>query len=94
MVYFLHIVVRLVHAFLTVCELALLLDAVLSWFPAVDDDSPAMRLLYSFTDPLLFPARLLVDHSDLLSSLPIDVSYILTIVVISLVNSLRPAIVL
>ena len=93
MLYILYFVINLVQLILSFLQLALFLSALISWFPAFDEGSVFAQLLYRITEPLLYPARLLVSKSEMFSSLPIDMSYIITFFGLSIIGSLLSSIV-
>ncbi len=94
MLYILYVAINLVRALLGFFQLVLCVSAIMSWFPIFDEDNVFVRLLDRICEPLLFPARLLVDKSNFLSSLPVDVSYIVTYIALSLIGAFLPVIVL
>ena len=94
MFYFLYVTVNLVRVLLGFFQLVLCVSAILSWFPLFDDDNVFIGLVDRICEPLLYPARLLVDKSGFLSALPIDVSYILTYIALSVIGAFLPVIVL
>lgn len=93
MSYFLYIAVTTVRIFIDFLQLALLANAVISWLP-LDDDNAFVVLLEGICAPVLYPARLLVEKSETLSSLPIDISYILTYIALMMIGALLPVIVI
>lgn len=94
MLYFLYVSVNLVRVLLGFFQLVLCISAILSWFPVFDEGNVFIDLIDRICEPILFPARLLVDRSSFLSSLPIDVSYIITYIALSVIGALLPVIVL
>lgn len=93
MLYISYLIINLVQLILSFLELVLFLNALISWFPIFDEGSVFAQLLYRISEPILYPARLLVAKSEMLSSLPIDISYIITFFGLSIIGSLLPAIV-
>lgn len=93
MSYFLYIAVATVRIFIDFLQLALLANAVISWLP-LEDDNTFVVLLEGICAPVLYPARLLVEKSETLSSLPIDISYILTYIALMIIGALLPVIVI
>ncbi len=91
MPYFLYVTVTTVNIFIDFLKLALCVNAVISWLP-LDDDNIFVVLLEGICAPVVYPARLLVEKSETLSSLPIDISYILTYVVLMIIGAMLPGI--
>lgn len=91
MPYFLYVTVTTVRILIDFLQLALCINAIISWLP-VDDDNVFVLLLDRICAPVLYPARLLVEKSELLSSLPIDISYILTYIALMIIGVFLPVI--
>ena len=89
MPYFLYIAVTTVRIFIEFLKLALCINALISWLP-VDDDNVFVLLLDRICAPILYPARLLVEKSEHLSSFPIDISYILTFIALMIIGAFLP----
>lgn len=85
--------INLVQLILSFLQLALFLSALISWFPIFNGDSVFAQLLYRITEPILYPARLLVEKSEMFSSFPIDMSYIITYFGLSIIGALLPSVV-
>ena len=91
MPYFLYVTVTTVRLLIDLLQLALCINALVSWFP-VDDENVFAQLLDRICAPVLYPARVLVGKSDALSSLPIDISYILTYIGLSFAGAMLPVV--
>lgn len=91
MAYFLYIAVTTVRVFIEFLQLALIAYAVTSWLP-LDEDNVFVNLLEGICAPVLYPARLLVEKSETLSSLPIDISFILTYFMLTLIGAFLPGV--
>ena len=89
MSYFLYATVTTVQLLIGFLKLALLVDAIISWLP-VDEDSTFVRLLDMICAPALYPMRLLIEKSETLSSLPIDLSHIFTYFALVIIGELLP----
>lgn len=63
------------------------LRALSSWIIA-DDDSPFVEFLYQATEPFISPVRALLDRFEALRDFPIDVSFIVTFILLSVVRTL------
>ena len=59
--------------------------AILSWFPS-SDDSKFSRFLYVLTEPVIYPVRALFDKLDIGTSLPIDVPFFVTFLLLSFLS--------
>lgn len=82
-----YIVCNVVFYFLSVLEVCMLLRALLSWF-ITDEDSKIVRFLFYVTEPVIFPVRALLERSEKIRNLPIDISFLVTVLLLSLLTSL------
>jgi len=89
MSYFLYATVTTVRLLIEFLQLALCVNAIISWLP-IDDDNTFVRLLEMICAPVLYPARLLLEKSERLSMFPIDLSYILTYIALMLISIMLP----
>ena len=87
MVYVIYLIVKVVRLLLYVLELAMLLRAILSWLP-IDEDSTLVNFLYAITEPLISPVRLLLDKLGWFRHTPLDISFFITFLLISLLATL------
>lgn len=83
---------RLIHAvgealivLISFIEFVLVIRAVLSWFPEAED-SKFGRIIYQLTEPVLLPFRGLFSRSVMASNLFIDISFIVAILVLELLQ--------
>lgn len=86
---FVYVFTNLVSFFLTVLEVMMFIRAFLSWLP-VDDDSPIVRFVYTMTEPIIIPVRVLLERSETVRSLPIDLSFFVAFLLLSAVQMLLP----
>ena len=83
------IVADVVVLLLSAVQLAMLVRAILSWFPI--DSNKFVDFLYGITEPFIVPIRLLFQKMNWFQNLPIDVAFMasyLLLSVLSLVLSL------
>ena len=78
----LHIVSNVVVLILSALQLAMLVRAVLSWFPI--DSNRFIDFLYGITEPFIIPFRLLFEKLNWFQNLPIDVSFMAAYLVLTL----------
>jgi uncharacterized protein YggT (Ycf19 family) len=89
--FFVHLIVSIVSAILAVLETLMLVRAIFSWLP-LDEDSPIQRFLYLTTEPIILPVRILLEKVNFLSGFPIDLSFLVTYILLSIVSMLLPAV--
>ena len=68
---------------LSVFQLAMLIRAIMSWFPG--DSIKFEIFLYAITEPLILPVRKLFERLNWFQELPIDVSFFVTYLLLSIV---------
>lgn len=86
---FVYVITTLVSAFLSILQLLMLVRAVISWFPA-DGDSPIVNFVYAMTEPVIIPVRIVLERSETVRSMPIDLSFFIALVLLSLVQMMLP----
>jgi YggT family protein len=82
------LVKNIVIIFLTALQFAMLVRAILSWFPS----SPAgiSDFLHAITEPFIAPIRMLFDRMNWFSGLPIDISFLVTYFLITVLLIILP----
>ncbi len=73
-----------VSIILTVLETAMFLRAILSWF--IMDGNRLTDVLYAFTEPVILPVRLLFEKFGWGNGLPIDIPFMITFFLLSIIN--------
>lgn len=86
---FIYVVTKLVSVFLGAEQLLMMFRAVLSWLP-VDEDSDISNFLFAMTEPVIYPVRMFLDRFEGLDEFPIDLSFIISFMLLSLVQMLLP----
>ncbi len=86
---FVYVFTNLVSFFLMALEMMMFIRAVLSWLP-IDDDSPVVSFVYAMTEPVIAPVRILLERSETVRSLPIDLSFFVAFILLSVVQMLLP----
>ena len=81
MTYALQIFSTVVVVLLSVVQLAMLARAILSWFPI--DSNKFVDFLYGLTEPFIYPIRALFQRMNWFQNLPIDVSFMVSYLLIS-----------
>ena len=88
-----YILVRFVTIFLDVILVAMLVRAVLSWFQGGNGMSPLATFLYVVTEPFVLPVRAICNHLGLFRGSPLDLSFFITTMILSLTNLLLTGII-
>ena len=79
---------NVVIVFLTAVQFAMLARAILSWFPL--DSNKLTDFLYAITEPFIYPVRMLFEKMGWFSGLPIDVSFFVSYLIITVVLVILP----
>ncbi len=88
LIYFLVSAVRL---FLTIEQLLFLARAILSWlFMAEDGVIP--NFLHAMTEPLILPVRALLNRFEAIRDFPIDIAFLVTVMLMSVIQMLLPTV--
>ena len=78
------VIQELVLLFLSVIQIAMLVRAILSWFPI--DPNKFIDFLYAITEPFIVPIRLLFQKLNWFQNLPIDISFMVSYLLLSLLS--------
>ena len=92
MIGILYVITKCVSVFLAILQLLMMFRAIISWLP-IDEDSNLANFLYAMTEPVIYPVRLLLDRFEATSDLPIDISFIVAFILLSVIQMLLPVIV-
>ena len=80
------VIKNIVILLLSAVELAMLARAILSWFPMFENKF--VDFLYGITEPFINPIRQLFIKLNWFQGLPIDISFLVTFILISTVSQL------
>ena len=82
----LYLLIASVMLILSAWYLLFIISAVLSWLP--DIDNAFTDFVFSVTEPVLAPIRDLFDRLGVSSALPIDLSFLVVMILLSIVLNL------
>ena len=85
---FVIIIKNFVIVFLTAVQFAMLARAILSWFPM--NSNKLTDFLYAVTEPFIYPVRMLFDKMNWFSGMPIDISFLVSYLLITIVLIILP----
>ena len=77
---------------LQVIYFSMFIQAILSWF--LTEDHPIVVILTCITAPVVIPVRALLSRIPALQSFPIDISFLVAFLLLSLVQSFLPVVTL
>lgn len=73
-------------------QLLMLVRAVMSWFPPADGrGGPIRNFIYALTEIFVMPVRALLDRFEWSRRSPIDISFLVTFLLLSLLSTLFSA---
>lgn len=78
--------VKVLLAFLDVLMVLLFFRMLVSWLP-VDEDNRLVQMLYVLTEPALIPMRSLFARMGWFQNTPIDMSFMVTVMILSVLRS-------
>ncbi len=87
----LYLIAATVQLALGLLQLAFLLRAIFS-FIDITGEGLFSRILFVITEPFIIPVRALMDRFGWGSDLPIDLSFLVSVVLLSLLSALLPVI--
>ena len=87
--FFLFILQSTAIALIDVLEIAFFLRAVLSWLPL--DENAISEVLYRITEPFILPIRSLLHKMNLFQGMPIDMSFLFTVLILALLRAVLGA---
>ena len=81
----LYVIQKILVLLLIAVQLAMLARAILSWFPV---ENRIVDFLYTVTEPFIYPVRILFERMNWFQNLPIDISFMVSYLLISLIVAL------
>ena len=81
---FVKLIIGIAQAILFTLEIAMLLRAILSWFP-ISEDNPIVLFVTMLTEPIVAPVRALFERMNWFQNSPLDMAFFFTCLLISLV---------
>ena len=82
---------NLVSLIISLLQLLILGRAITSWFP-FEDDNPLINFLFFLTEPILAPIRAILEHIPALRDMPLDMSSLIAMILLTVITALLPAI--
>ena len=89
---FIYVLTNFVSLFLMVLEMLMIVRMLLSWFP-IDDNSPILNFVYAMTEPLILPVRIVLERSEAVQALPIDLSFFVAFLLLGIIQTALPVVV-
>lgn len=83
---FIFIVKAIADGILMAVQIALIVRAVMSWFPF--GDNVISDIAYAVTEPLIIPVRRVLDRFEAVRNFPIDIAFFVTFMIVSILSTL------
>ena len=84
---FAYVIAKVASALIVAIEIAMFVRAILSWIPGLDDSSFG-DLVYTLTEPIIAPVRMLADRMGWFQGVPIDIPFMITYLLLFVVQGL------
>lgn len=81
------LIIGIAQAILVTLQVAMLVRAILSWFP-LGEDNPIVLFVTMLTDPIVAPIRALFERMNWFQNIPIDISFLVAYLLLSMVTTL------
>ncbi len=81
------IVTKLCIAVIDFLSFAILIRVILFWIP-LDEDNKIADFFYAITEPIIMPMRLLLDKSEIVRTVPIDIPLLVTAIILSILSTI------
>ena len=86
-----YLLVSTVRLFLTVEEVLFLARAITSWL-FMADEGMIPNFLYAVTEPLIIPARAILNRFESIRDFPIDIPFFVTVLLMSILELALPTV--
>lgn len=82
---FAQLIISIVNVLLFVLQTAMLLRALLSWFPGMEDNK-FTDFLYAITEPLIVPVRALFERFGWFQNIPMDIAFFVSYLLLAMLS--------
>ncbi len=81
-----YVVANAANLLIGALQLLMFVRAIFSWLPMADDNA-FTEFVYSVTEVVIYPVRCLLERSEFVMSLPIDLSFFIAFVLLSVLQT-------
>lgn len=67
-------------------QFLMLIRAILSWLPMLEENN-ITTFIYQVTEVVIYPVRCLLERSEAVASLPMDLSFFVTFILLSILQT-------
>lgn len=82
---FAYVIIHLAVLLIGILQVAMFIRAIMSWIPGLDDNKFG-DFLYALTEPVIAPVRAVLFRFRFFSELPIDMSFLIAYLLLSLIS--------
>jgi len=83
------LIAQTVLTIIVALQLLMMARAIMSWV-VPDEDNKIYSFVIAVTEPVIAPVRMLIERFELFRSVPIDVSFIITYIILLIIQYLLP----
>ena len=83
----LYVFSRTIVLLLDAVQLMMLIRAILSWFPPNSKENVIRNFVYTVTEFFIAPVRAFLDRFDWVRRTPLDISFLVTSILLSLLST-------
>lgn len=84
---FIELIRAVADGLITLLQIAMLVRAVVSWFPG-GEDSVIGFVAYTISEPAVLPVRKFLERFESIRNFPIDMSFFVTFLLVSMVTTI------
>lgn len=84
---FIELIRAVADGLITLLQIAMLVRAVVSWFPG-GEDSVIGYVAYTISEPVVLPVRKFLEKFESIRNFPIDMSFFVTFLLVSMVTTI------
>lgn len=86
-----YVFIRFVYYVLVVLQILMFARVIMSWLMP-DEDNMLSRFVYTVTDPIIIPVRMILEKFDFVRNMPIDISFFVAYIILVVVQSVLPTV--
>ena len=84
-----YVITGFVNYFIIALQFLMIVRALSSWLP-MREDSALNNFLYAVTEPVVIPVRMLLERFDAVRNMPIDISFLVAMLALAIIQTLLP----
>lgn len=87
-----YVITGVVNCFIVALQFLMIARALVSWLP-MGEDSPIGRFLYTITEPVVMPVRMVLERFESVKNMPIDISFFVAMMLLIVIQMMLPNVV-